>query len=129
MTKKKTVKSLKSKLDRIFSEYIRRRDADKNGYVQCCTCGLTFHWTDVDAGHLISRRHNTTRYHEKNCHSQCRPCNRGGCRSTAYYQYVVKRYGTEVLDELSKLEHQTKKWTTWELEELIEKYKKLLETK
>ena len=27
------------KLDKVFSEYIRLRDADENGYVRCYCCG------------------------------------------------------------------------------------------
>ena len=28
----------KDKLDRIFSQYIRLRDADQNGYIRCKDC-------------------------------------------------------------------------------------------
>ena len=38
------------KLDKIFSEYIRKRDADENGYVKCCTCPTVEHWKEMDCG-------------------------------------------------------------------------------
>ena len=38
---------LKGKLDRLFSEYIRRRDADA-GYCRCVTCGKLQHWREMD---------------------------------------------------------------------------------
>ena len=39
MKKKKlpTLSALEKKLDKIFSEYIRRKDADYGGTVECCT--------------------------------------------------------------------------------------------
>lgn len=40
-------------LDRIFSEYIRRRDADKDGFVRCISCGRRIRWEDADCGHLV----------------------------------------------------------------------------
>ena len=125
--KKPSVSYLKKKLDRIFSEYIRRRDSDEEGYGACCTCGIELRWKDGDAGHYIRRGINSTRYHEWNVHLQCRSCNRGGERNASYANFLIKKYGPEVLDTLSKLEHQTKRWFTWELEELIEEYKEKLE--
>lgn len=125
--KKHLVGALKKKLDTIFSEYIRRRDSDENGYGACCTCGQIIHWKDGDAGHFIRRRHNACRYHEWNVHLQCRPCNRGGERGAAYSKFILDNYGHGALDVLSQLEHQTKRWKTWELEKLIEFYKKKLE--
>lgn len=38
----------KDKLDRIFSEYIRLRDADNNGYIRCISCGKIVFWKDTD---------------------------------------------------------------------------------
>lgn len=36
---KKTLKYWKNKIDKVFHEYIRRRDADNNtGYCNCITC-------------------------------------------------------------------------------------------
>ena len=44
MRAKPTVSKLKKKLDAIFSKYIRLKDADKNGYVKCYTCGVKKYW-------------------------------------------------------------------------------------
>ena len=102
MAKKKSVKSLKAKMDRVHSEYSRRKDTDKNGYGQCCTCGKVLHWKDGDAGHFVPRKHNTTRYHDWNVHLQCRSCNRGGGCTAAYSRFIVNKYGKEALDLLSQ---------------------------
>jgi len=125
--KKPKISSLKKRADKIFSEYIRRRDSNEEGYGTCCTCGLLIHWTDGDAGHYIRRGINSTRYHEWNVHLQCRNCNRGGERNASYAKFLVDKYGKQVLDVLCLLEHQNKRWFHWELEELIEKYKDKLE--
>ena len=77
MTKKKTLKYWKTKIDKVFHEYIRRRDADNNtGYCNCITCQKRIHFTESDAGHFISRGKLSTRYDERNVYSQCRKCNR-----------------------------------------------------
>ena len=77
MPKKKTLKYWKTKIDKVFHEYIRRRDSDNNtGYCNCITCQKRIHFTESDAGHFISRGKLSTRYDERNVYSQCRKCNR-----------------------------------------------------
>ena len=39
-----TIIKLKKKLDVLFSQYIRRRNADHLGRVKCFTCGVEKHW-------------------------------------------------------------------------------------
>lgn len=75
--KKKTSKSkpnLVKKLDRVFALYIRLRDTMPNGYVRCISCGQIKSFEDVDCGHFHSRTHMATRFHEDNCHAECRYC-------------------------------------------------------
>lgn len=77
MPKKKTLKYWKTKIDKVFHEYIRRRDADNNtGYCNCITCQKPIHFTESDGGHFISRGRLATRYDERNVKAQCRKCNR-----------------------------------------------------
>ena len=77
MPKKKTLKYWKTKIDKVFHEYIRRRDADNNtGYCNCITCHKPIHFTESDGGHFISRGRLATRYDERNVKAQCRKCNR-----------------------------------------------------
>ncbi|RKY08530.1 MAG: recombinase, partial [Planctomycetota bacterium] len=56
----------------LFSQYIRLRDTQDDGYCYCCCCGLPRHWKRMDAGHFISRGHLYLRYNEKNVHAQCK---------------------------------------------------------
>ena len=72
--KKPKRSTLIRKLDRIFSEYIRKRDTNHKGQVECISCQKTFQYKEVDAGHFISRKYLRTRWDEKNVHGQCRRC-------------------------------------------------------
>jgi hypothetical protein len=111
------------KLDRIFSKYIRLRDADENGYCRCISCNKVFHWKDGDAGHYINRKHMSVRWDEINVHAQCRACNRfDEGNSVGYTQGLIKKYGGGVLDILLYKKFQTSKLTDFEAEVLINDY-------
>lgn len=64
------------KLDKIFSEFIRLRDANPQGLCFCITCNRPFHWRDGDAGHYVQRDRLATRFDERNVNAQCKYCNR-----------------------------------------------------
>jgi NAD-dependent dihydropyrimidine dehydrogenase PreA subunit len=126
MAKKKVkISSLKRTADQYFSLYIRQKDADGD-YNTCCTCGQMFPWKDMDAGHFVHRGRNTLRYDERNCHPQCRICNRGGNKTIAYTAFMARTYDEDTLEELDKLEYQNHQWREWELRDIIEKYKELV---
>ena len=61
MPKKPSRKTLVKKLDKVFSQYIRRRFA-VNEIAKCVTCGKQAHWKDLQAGHFMSRKHYSTRW-------------------------------------------------------------------
>lgn len=75
-SKVKRKPDLVKKLDRVFSEYIRLRDATPNGYIRCISCGQLKPFSAFDAGHFHSRRHMSTRFDEDNVQSECKGCNR-----------------------------------------------------
>jgi transposase len=55
----------KAKLDKIFSEYIRLRDATLgDGYGTCISCGKIIYWKDNHCGHFINRKHMALRFNE-----------------------------------------------------------------
>ena len=70
-----TISKLKKKLDKVFSEFIRRRNADHLGFINCFTCGVKKHWKEQQAGHFQSRSHHSTRWDEVNVQVQCIKCN------------------------------------------------------
>jgi hypothetical protein len=71
---------LKKELDRVFSLFIRQRDAREDGWGYCVTCGHFAPWKEMDCGHYVPRQDLATRWDERNCHLQCKSCNgfRGG---------------------------------------------------
>jgi len=113
-----------SQLDRVFSRYIRLRDAFSDGTFMCISCGKIKPLEQADCGHYHSRRHMNTRYDEENCHAQCRHCNRmlyGNM--VAYSDRLKNKIGQLRFDILALKAVQTKQWTDWELKELIKHYK------
>lgn len=115
--KKPTVSSLKAKLDVIFGTYIKLRDKKKG----CITCGST---QNIQCGHFMSRRYNSTRYDEKNCAGQCAKCNLWGHgEQYKFGQAIDERYGKGTADILKLRAQLLKKWTIQELQEKIEYYK------
>lgn len=123
-TKRRTRSSLEKELDRVFSIFIRMREANDNGIAHCFTCGKADHWTAMDNGHYISRVHRSTRWNELNCHIQCKRCNiflKGNY--PAYSLALTRKYGANVLEELSVLKNTTSKFSTPELEGMIAYYR------
>lgn len=118
--------ALEKKLDKEFSDYVRRKDADEGGTVSCISCKALAFWRDTDCGHFVKRQHRATRWDERNVSSQCRRCNHFmGGRQDDFAAAIIKEYGQEVFEELMQLKYQTKKHSRAEIEEMIEKYKSL----
>ena len=79
--------TLVKKLDKIFSIWIRSKDADHAGMVDCFTCGVTKNWKyEIDAGHFQSRGKYETRWNEQNVKPQCKRCN--GFRGGEQYRFA-----------------------------------------
>lgn len=109
----------------IFSEFIRLRDSDKNGYCKCFTCGLVRHWKQGDCGHGIGRQHKATKYNEINNQFQCKRCNgfEGG-RMDQFMINVDKKYGPGTWDRIQVASRQVVKRGQFEYDMMIEHYKK-----
>ena len=123
MKKKKSLKSLENKLDRTLSDYVRQKAADDGGTARCITCGKLDYWKDMDCGHYIKRQYKSTRWDIRNLGIQCRKCNRfAGGRMDEFALHIIQNQGLEVLEELGRLKHTTRKWTREELEQEIQKY-------
>jgi hypothetical protein len=121
--KKKTRKQLVKDLDKVFSLFIRQRDS-KNGMFFCCSCGVPKPYEQADAGHFINRRFMATRWDESNVHGQCRSCNRFSEGNAAGYAlFMIDKYGREHVEYLQALKNDGQKFTTSELELMIQDYK------
>ena len=121
MAKKKTLKYWKTKIDKPFHEYIRRRDADNDsGYCKCISCDKPIHFTESDAGHFISRGKLSTRWDERNVNAQCRKCNR--FEFGRQFEYSLK-IGTELSEVLLQESRATFKLMDFEYQEIFETYR------
>ena len=118
------------KLDAIFSQYIRLKDADHNGDVTCFTCGKVSHYKKgMQCGHFQSRKHYATRWLEKNVAVQCVGCN----MFKAGEQYIFskqldEKYGDGTAEELYIKSKETVKFSTDELQDMIKHYKELVDS-
>jgi len=117
--KKPTRSKLVKKLDTVFSQYIRRSNADNNGYCTCVTCNKTFHWKEIQAGHFMSRKHYSIRWDERNVKPQCVACN--VYRAGEQYKYSLF-LGSEVANVLYLQSKEIVKFTNYELEDMINDY-------
>ena len=125
---KPTISGTKKRAWRYFSQYIRRRDALKTTgdiyYTKCFTCGRIEPVKNMDAGHFVSRRFNSTLFDERNVHAQCTYCN---CylagNQLEYRRQLIKLYGEGIDIELEDKATETKKYTIDELKGLIEELK------
>ena len=119
MAKKPARKTIITKLDNIFSQYIRLRYS-KNEIAECVTCGKQDHWKKQQAGHFISRKHYATRWDEDNVQVQC-----SGCNVFRYgEQYLFSKYlGNNLSEQLLIKSRKIQKFTDSELLEMIDIYK------
>jgi len=124
--RKITRKGLIKRLDTVFSEYIRKKNADSKGYVTCITSGRKFHYSEVDAGHFISRKEMSTRWHEDNVHPQSRFHNRYQNGKQYEYGLALNKKKRGLAQKLYKLSKETVKYSINDLQDLLDKYKKLL---
>ena len=127
MAKKPTRKSLIRKIDKVFSEYIRKRDSNKDGYGVCCTCAKKIHYKDAHAGHFMSRRHYATRWDEENVALQCAGCNtfRGG-EQYKFALYLNDKYKCDKATELLVKSRESIKLSILDLEKIYLHFKNLL---
>ena len=119
-----TISKLKKKLDVLFSQYIRRRNADHLGRVKCFTCGIEKHWKEQQAGHFQSRSHHSTRWDEVNVQVQCVKCNmyRQG-EQYKFGMYLDQRFGDGTAEEIEYRAKTIVKLNRVDYEEAIERYK------
>jgi hypothetical protein len=123
-SKKSERSKLIEKLDGVFSEFIRLRDSDKNGICKCITSGEFKHWTEVDAGHFITRDNMATRWDEQNVNAQGRGDNR--FKSGKQYEHglaIDKKHGPGTASKLLVKSKGVCNWEEFELKKMFEYYR------
>jgi len=114
----------KQTLDKIFSEYIRLRDADDNGMIMCYCCGKVLHWKQSQNMHFIPRQHMNLRFSETNCHAGCVKCNyydNGNIEE--YTLHLKKDYGDDIVEKLVIAKRISVKHSSAEYDALAKYYK------
>jgi len=122
-SKKPTKSKLVKKLDIVFSQYIRKSNADENGYCTCVTCDRKFFWKEIQAGHFMSRKHYSTRWDEDNVKPQCKACN--VFNQGEQYRYSIY-LGSEKSEELLRKSREIKKYSLADVQELVDYYSQKL---
>ena len=127
MAKKLSRTKLIKKLDTVFSQYIRQRDAE-NEIATCFTCGKKDHWKKLQNGHFQSRRFYATRWDEMNCQVQCAGCNvfKYGEQFT-FGLNLDSRFGAGTAQRLHTKARVITKLSSPDIEELILMYEDLVE--
>ena len=119
-----TVAKAKAKLDKIFSQFIRLRAVNDEGWGECFTCGRLRFYKNADAGHFMVRQKMPTSFDIQNVQFQCKRCN--GFEGGAQYEFALKLdevYGEGTADRLVRLSNETKRFSVHELEALYKIYK------
>ncbi len=100
----------------LFSKCIRIEGVDDEGITYCYTCGLRFHWKDLQAGHF---HHSRLDFDRRNIHKQCPRCNKWKRGELALYgTKLAIELGTEGMKRLL-LDANQKRYTCSELKEII----------
>lgn len=116
---------LKDTLDKVFSEYIRLRDVNEDGYFTCISCDRKFPYSYAECGHYIGREHMMVRFDEKDCNAQCHECNcdkRGN--PEGYRRGLIRKYGEEVVLSLEYAKYQINQMLESDYREKITYYRR-----
>lgn len=124
----------KEKAWKAFSKYIRVRDAyATTGFdemCECVTCYKLFPVTGkgcIQAGHFIPGRNNGILFDERGVHGQCYGCNGfGRGKQPRYHEYMLRKYGQEVIDDLFEKARSTVQYKTHDYLEIEKEYKQKL---
>lgn len=118
LTRPKAIK----KLDAVFSEYIRLRDSNNRGIVECPLCWKKIYRKLAQNMHFVSRGVMKYRYSEKNCHAGCMRCNVIlHWNYIAYTRRMQRKYWITFVDLIIN-DKKPYKISTAELIERIHKY-------
>lgn len=122
--------ALKKKAWRLYSLLVRWRSRDSRDRCKCVTCGVKKPWRGhgIQAGHFVRRNYSKVFLDDRNVHPQCYQCNvtRYG-EQFKYGEFLRKKYGPDMPEELIRLGHEGYQFTSLELTSIIEDYKAELE--
>ena len=136
-SKEKTKSDFLKVADILFGAFIKRRDSDSKGNVNCVCCGGTFNIKDktsegdmvVQAMHFVSRGTYSLRFDEINVHAGCCHCNlqmhleSNGLAFQRFRRFLVDAVGEEQVKQMEEEKHKIYKLSESDLITIIDKYK------
>lgn len=126
--KKQTVTSLKKKLWKVFSQYIRQRDRGI-----CISCGRYAEGSGYHAGHFVTGSicPPSLYFDELNVNGQCYSCNIWKSGNWINYEKsLIVKIGEEGVRRLKEMQGQLQgeRWTASQYQEKIDYYRKICNT-
>lgn len=112
-------KSLIDDLDSTFSRYIRIKESNSKGFVECYTCGRKDHWKYLQCGHYIRRSETLLRWDSRNAKTQCIECN---CNLHGNMEEYTKRLNEEypgLPEQLKEQSREVHKYSREDLKEIL----------
>ena len=130
--RKKTLRALIDDVAKLLQKHVRLKaavSADKNGFIECVSCGKWYHWKNMQGGHWIERGKQATKIMEENIHPQCAGCNQYGMRHRThvregYSKYMRNMYGDDFCDEMLTSSRKPKKYLRADLEDMVKDLRK-----
>ena len=124
----KSISKLKKELDKWFSLFIRLREVDDLGFVECITSGRFYHYKNIHAGHFMSRKSHSTRWDEVNVQPQSAADNLfGQGEQYKFGKALDKKFGVGTAEKLQHKSREIQKFSRVDYEEKISYYKSLVE--
>ncbi len=122
--KRETTSMLTKKLDKIFSEYIRRKYSNSEWMITCISCEKVIHWKESHNCHWISRWNKQYRFDEENCRPWCAWCNtfNQAFHIRIFTTKQISRLGQETVDLMIDNTNYVYKLGKTELKALIEEF-------
>lgn len=122
--KKLSLTGWQKKTWKVFSQYIRLKYANKDGFVRCVTCGKIKHWKEMQAGHY---KHNKLDFCEFNVFPQCVRCNHYKSGELGNYaDFLIKKFGNDILEKIEIYAKLEKKYNIIELQYMHDEWKKIV---
>lgn len=127
-----TIRKKEKQLRKIFSLYIRLRDAiATTGNIMFCRCVTCwkFVWVnswDLHAWHCYQWKNLWSKYNEKNVHAQCMDCNyeiESQWRKKIHENYIMNTYWKDTLIEIQNQYNQISKMKFSDINDMIKNYK------
>jgi len=135
--KHKSRSVLLQKADILFAQFIKNRDTDKDGNIQCPCCDKKFpaknsetgtNNTDVQNLHFITRKDYNLRFEETNSKAGCKWCNLDmhlnpiGKAYRNYRKRLVDEFGEQFILEMEQSPRNINKLDSQQLKNVIELY-------